>query len=570
MLKCSRLLALVAVLALLAAACGSSKETGGGAASGVRGGTLQIINGTDVDFLDTADAYSPVSWALERAYARQLYSYESTTDATRAATPVPDLAAAAPTISADGLTYTFKLRDGVRWAPPVSRDLVAGDFVYALKRMFDPKTPSSGQPYALLVKGADEFAKGKAKEISGMRAVDDHTLEITLAKPAGDFLSVLALGFFAPVPEEAAGKYRVGSDYSQHVVGLGPYTLDKYVPGKSIAFARNANWSAATDPLRKAWVDRIEVTLGLDEQPAQQRIERGDGDLSLNLEPPVSRLGAVSADPKLSKRFASHVNGCVEYIPLNVNAAAGPTSNLKVRQAINYALDKQALLRTRGGPLGGEIGGTILPPTEFGYHHYDLYPSPNQQGDVAKARQLLAEAGYPNGLKLSYVGSTTGRGPAFTTALQASLARAGISLKIKGFEGFSVYYDSLLFPSKRLEHQIGDAEWCPDYPGDGARSFFSLLFDGRAILPSGNNNMAEYNVPEVNDAIDAALAERDATKRAALWGALDERIMRDAPWAPWAYAKSTAFWSSRVRNWTYSPWTHNPDVTNLWLDTSAG
>jgi peptide/nickel transport system substrate-binding protein len=570
MVKGPRLIALIGAIALLAAACGSSEKTGGSAANGVRGGTLQIINGTDVDFLDTADAYSPVSWALERAYTRLLYSYESTTDARRAATPVPDLAVAPPSVSSDNLTYTFKLRQGVRWAPPVNRELVASDFVNALPRMFDPKTPSSGQPYALLIKGAEEFSKGKAKEISGIRAVDDHTLQITLARPAGDFLSILALGFFAPVPKEEASKYRVGSDYSQHVVALGPYMLDKYVPGKSISFQRNPNWSAATDPLRKAWVDRIEVTLGFDEQPAQQRIERGDGDLSLNLEPPVSRLGVLSTDPKLSKQFATHVNGCVEYIPLNVNPAAGPTSKLQVRQAINYALDKQALLRTRGGPLGGEIASTILPPTEFGFHKYDLYPSPNQQGDVAKAKSLLAEAGYPNGLTLNYVGSTTGRGPAFTTALQASLARAGITLKTKGFEGFSVYYDSLLFPSKRVEHQLGDAEWCPDYPGDGARSFFSLLFDGRAILPAGNNNMAEYNVPEVNGLIDKALAEPDAAKRASQWSALDERIMADAPWAPWAYAKSTAFWSSRVKNWTYTPWTHNPDITNLWIDTSGG
>jgi peptide/nickel transport system substrate-binding protein len=565
----ARVAATLLTLLLVLAACNSSgDDKQGGSRQGVRGGTLKIVNGTDVDYLDPATAYSPVSWTLERAYVRLLYSYQSTRDARAAATPVPDLAEGPPTISPDGRTYTFKLRQGVRWAPPVDRALVAGDFAYGLTRMFDKKTPSSGQSYALLVAGAKEFSEGKAKEISGMKAVDDRTLQITLVKPAGDFLSILAMGFFAPVPREGAAQYRVGSDYSKHVVGLGPYTLDRYVPEKSITFKRNPNWDQATDPLRKGWVDRIEVTLGLDETPAQQQIERGDADLSLNLNPPVARLPVLSRDPELSKRFALETNGCVEYIPLNVNPAAGPISNLKVRQAINYALDKDALLRTRGGPLGGQIGSTILPPTQFGYRAYDLYPSPGGKGDVAKAKQLLAEAGYPNGLTLSYVGSSTGRGPAFTTVLQASLARVGIKLSIKTFEGFSVYYDSLLFPAKRKEHQLGDAEWCPDYPGDGARSFFVLLFDSRSILPSGNNNMAEYANPQVDTAIDQALAEPDAAKRSALWADLDKRIMQDAPWAPWAYAKVPFFWSPRVRNWVYSPWHLNPDLTNLWLAQS--
>jgi peptide/nickel transport system substrate-binding protein len=252
-------------------------------------------------------------------------------------------------------------------------------------------------------------------------------------------------------------------------------------------------------------------------------------------------------------------------MPLNTNAAAGAIAKVKVRQAINYALDKQSLRRTRGGTLAGEIASTILPPTQFGFTRYNLYPSSSDRGNVEKAKQLLREAGYPNGLTLSYVGSSTGYGPAFTTALQASLARAGIKLKIKTFQGFSVYYESLLFPAKRLEHQIGDAEWCPDYPGDGARSFFLPLFHSKSIMKAANNNMAEYANPGVDAAIDKALGERNAARRAAQWAALDKRIMRDAPWAPWLYANQPFLWSPRVQNWTYSPWHHNADLSNIWL-----
>ena len=556
---------LALVLAVSVSAACQNSTSGGTSVTPVKGGTLHIMDGDDVDYLDTADAYSPVSWALERVYARTLYAYQSSTDTTKAGTPAPDLAAQPPKVTGNGTVYTFTLRQGVKWGPPVNRALKAQDFVYGLTRMFDSKTPSSGQPYALLIAGTDDFASGKATTISGIQAIDDNTVQITLKQAAGDFLSILSMGFFAPVPQEQASKYSVGSAYSQHVVALGPYTLDSYVPGKSITFVRNPSWDPATDPLRKAWVDRIEVTNGATADAATQAIQRGDADMTLNLDPPVADLTQLSTDPSLKGQFTTKPNGCVEYMPLNTNPAAGAISNVKVRQAINYALDKQSLRRTRGGPLAGSITSQILPSTQFGYQKYDLYPSTNDQGDVVKAKQLLTEAGYPNGLTLNYVGSSTGYGPGFTTAVQASLARVGITLNIKTFQGFSVYYDSLLFPAKRLEHQIGDAEWCPDYPGDGARSWFLPLFYTKSILPAANNNMAEYSNPEVDAMIDAALAEQDNAKRAADWTALDKRIMQDAPWAPWLEANEPFLWSKQLKNWVYSPWHHNTDITNVWI-----
>jgi peptide/nickel transport system substrate-binding protein len=556
-------LVLVLAMAVLAACQGTTTTNTSG--NPVKGGTLHITDGDDVDFLDTADSYSPVSWALERAYARTLYAYQSSTDTNKAGTPAPDLATGPPTVTNNGTTYTFKIKQGVKWAPPVNRAVTAQDFVYGLGRMFDSKTPSSGQPYALLIAGTDEFASGKASTISGIQAIDANTLQITLKQAAGDFLSILSMGFFAPVPQEEASKYPVGSAYSQHIVALGPYMLDSYQPGKSIVFVRNPNWDPKLDSLRKAWVDRIEVAEGATADAATQAIQRGDADLSLNLDPPVADLTRLSTDPTLKNQFAVKPNGCVEYMPLNTNSAGGAISNVLVRQAINYALDKQSLRRTRGGPLAGEITSQILPSTQFGYKKYDLYPSTNDQGDVAKAKALLTQAGYPNGVTLNYVGSSTGYGPGFTTAVQASLARAGITLNIKTFQGFSIYYESLLFPAKRLEHQIADAEWCPDYPGDGARSWFLPLFYTKSILPAANNNMAEYSNSQVDSMIDAALAEQDNAKRAADWEALDKRIMQDAPWAPWLEANEPFVWSKQLKNWVYSPWHHNADVTNVWI-----
>lgn len=552
---------LVALAVVLAATSSSEAALDAGEAS--KGGTLRIVNGDDVDYLDTAGAYSPTAWALQRLYSRTLYAYRSSKNEKIAGTPVPDLAAARPVISDQGRTYTFKLRSGVKWAPPVNRELVAQDFVYGLHRLFDKKTPSSGQPYALLIKGAEAFSKGKAKSISGIKALDARTLRIQLEQPAGDFLSILTMGFFAPVPKEVAGTVPVGSAYSKKVVAIGPYILQSYAPGKSMTFVRNPNWDPKTDPLRKAWVDRVEVKMGMTAEAATQAIVKGDADLSLNLDPPVALLTQLTRTAK--NRFTTKFNGCVEYMPLNVNPKAGAISNVKVRRAINYAIDKQSLRRTRGGTLAGDIGSTILPPTQFGYRKYNLYPSTNSRGNVEKAKRLLREAGYPDGLTLNYVGMSTGNGPGFTTALQASLKKVGITLKIKTYQGFSIYFESLLFPAKRMEHQIADAQWCPDYPGDGARSFFLPLFHSKSIMPAANNNMAEYAVPAVDRMIEKALAEPNAAKRATLWGALDRRIMFDAPWAPWLYTRQPFVWSERLGGWAYSPWHHNADVSNLWV-----
>jgi ABC-type transport system substrate-binding protein len=570
--RASRGALLLVGLALVATACGGSggggTTTGGSTTKGTRGGTLRILSNADVDFLDTADSYSTFGFGLERGYARTLYSYDITKTGDAAATPVPDLADGSAQATGNNTVFTFKLRQGVRYAPPVSRAVRPEDFVTAVERMFDKATPSGGQGYARLIKGAAAFGEGKAKTISGLAAKGD-TLTVTLDKPAPDFLSVVAMPFFAPVPKEYASKYKVGNEYSKHVVGSGPYTLKSYIPSKSMEFVRNTNWDPATDPLRKAWVDSITVREGLAPDAIQQTIERGDADLSWDSNPPNARLQRLASDPKLKQQFADPVTGCARYFSLGMTAGSGPTANLKVRQAINLAVDKVALQRARGGPFAGEIASTVLPPTLLGYARYDLYPTPNSQGDPARARQLLAEAGYPQGVTIGYAGADAGAGQRVNVALQASLARAGITLKIKQYPGFSLFTDSLGLPAKRAEHAIGQANWCPDYPGDGTRSWFVPLLDGRSIQPANNNNYGEYNNPRVNSMIDQALTEPDKTRRAQLWSQADRQVMQDAAWVPYIYDKTPYFWSARVRNWTWTAWSNQPDLTSMWLQPNT-
>jgi peptide/nickel transport system substrate-binding protein len=568
--KLRRLGLLLAVLAIITAGCAGEEEGGGGGDQAlgepVRGGTLRVVNEEDTDYWDTGSAYTVTSWTFARLHVRTLYSFDINAPEDKAHEPVPDLAAGPPTVSDDRLTYTFKLRPDVKYAPPVNRAVKAQDFIYAVERQYNKQFPSPN-PYNSIFKGADEFGEGKADSISGLKAIDDTTLEITLAQPASDFLSIMATNFYAPVPEEYASKYKPQTDYSKVYRGAGPYYLEKWTPGKSATFVRNPNWDAATDPLRKAYVDKVEVRIGVDQNAAQQQIESGDADVSVDNEPPTVDLQRLANDPTLSKRFTAPPDGCIDYLTLQTDN--GPTAKLEVRQAINYAVDKQAIVRAIGGSLAAEPATTVLTPPLLGFQKYDLYPSPDNRGDPAKAKELLTKAGYPNGVTINMVSQTSGNGPKILTSVQESLGRAGIKLKVKTLNYPAVYTDNLQLTAKASEHQIGQAAWCPDWPGNGARSFMGVLLDGRKITPQGNNNYGSYNSEKTNQLIDQALAATDTQAAGAAWSQADKQAMTDAAWVPLDYSKRGHFWSERLKNYKYSDWVINADYTNIWLDPNT-
>jgi peptide/nickel transport system substrate-binding protein len=565
------LAAVLLALALLAAACQGRRSGGDGgggqAARGVKGGTLRVLDLNDVEAFDPGIAYGAADLALLRGVVRELYAFDSRARGERAAVPVPDLADGPSRLSADGRTYTFRIRRGVRYAPPVNREVRAGDFVYAIERQLGRGRPSPS-PYAQLIQGAAAFAAGRAATISGLRAAGDHTLTITLRQPASDFLGILTLPSFSPVPREYASRFRPGQDYGRHLVGSGPYTLRRWVPGVAVTLERNRNWQPRTDPLRAAWVDGISVSAGASPAAIQQALERGDADLNLDGVPPRGGdLLRLSADPALSRRFAVETTGCV--VDLDLRADAGPTRDLRVREAVNHAVDKQVVLLALGGRFAGDPASTILSPTLAGYSGYDLYPSAESRGDPERAKALLARAGYPHGVTLNYVGQSNGQGPALFAALQSSLTRAGIHLNPTTYPGYQIYTRSLQVRAKKDEHQVGAARWCPDFPGNGSRSFVGVLLDGRKITATANNNYGDYDNPKVNAMIDQAYATQDAAARNRRWAEIDRQLMQDAAWAPLVYDREAFFWSSRVRHWTFTPWLSNPDVANLWLDPNS-
>ncbi len=537
-----RVWAVLLALALFAAACQTpvAKPRPEDGPKGVRHGTLRVLDQTDVEALDPGVAYGAADLALLRGLVRTLYSFDSNRQGEDALEPVPDLSKGPYQLSADRRTYTFHIRPGIHYAQPYDATVQAQDFVYAIRRQFQPHAKAhSPNPYASLIMGLAEYASGRARTISGMQALDDLTLRITLREPASDFPSILTLPFFSPVPEEYAAKYGLGRGYAEHLIASGPYALGSYVPGELIDLVRNQNWDPQSDPLRKAWVDEIHVQVktGATEAQIEEATEQGDADLNLDLTPPPNAdLQRLTSDPDLQKQSAVKTTGCVRYLTLQTDSR--PTSSLLVRKAVNLAVDKRALVLQIGGAFAGEPASTVLSPTLGGYQKYpDPYSSPDFRGDPVAARALLTQAGYPNGVTVNYVGPSTGKGSAALQALRTSLEQAGIRLDPKLYDGYKVYTESLQLQSKKDEHQIGLARWCPDVPGNGARSFIGVLLDGRKITAKANNNYGDYDNPQVNAMIDEAYATEDPVRRNSLWGEIDRKIMDDAAWVPLVYER---------------------------------
>ncbi len=579
--------AVILGLSLAAAACGGDggTSTPGSGAKGKRGGTLRLLGQGDVNNLDTASSYELIAWGfIMRAATRQLMSYKNTDDKATRDVPVPDLATKAPDVSADGKTYTFTLKKDVKYAPPVNRAIVGNDVVVGIKRLCDPNQPSGGLGYYTdTILGLAKFCKGfegvKKKDpaavrsyiennhVEGLKAPADDKVVFTLVKPAGDFLNILALPFASPVPAEHALKYVADSkDFRQNFVGSGPYTMDSYEPAKHIFLKRNDNQKDG-DELRRAWVDRIEIiTNASDDQNTQSAIEKGEADMYFGGTPTVVAIDKFSRTK--DKRLHITPEGCVFYTAFNLRRPQSPggkaLQDVRVRQAINVAWDKQAHLQVYGGPNAGTVTGQIFTTPVLGYEKLDPYAANDGRGDPAKAKQMLTEAGYPNGITLDYLYRPARKGEALATKVQAFLKKAGITLNLKKVLDQDFYGKHLVNPDAN-DWDMTSVGWCPDWLGNAGRTFFTPLLDGRKY-GLGATNYGDYNNPTVNKLADAAFALSDNTKIAAAWHEIDQKVMDDAPWVPVYESNSVQFVSSRVQNFVHFPFASNADVTNIWLN----
>ncbi|MDQ6616991.1 MAG: ABC transporter substrate-binding protein [Actinomycetota bacterium] len=585
-------------VAMIAAACSKSgtSNTGTGtttptAPAGVKGGTLHLVGQGDVDSMDTVNGYYDVTYTLDRAFTRQLYTYPISPTFAGQADPVPDLATAPPTISNGGTVYTIHIRPGAMWNTTPPRQVTAADEVLGIKRLCNPSNPTGAPGYfTATIVGMMAYCDGFGKvttdvaaiktyingnDVSGVKALDDMTVQFTLTQPATDFINILSLPFTSPAPIEYLNYLPGSPDQASHTISDGPYTISSYVATKSIHLVRNPAWQASTDSVRKAYVDEIDIVQGVaSASAAVQQIQAGTADMEWDQNVPTSMLAGMvaSKDPNLiigpdGENFVS-IN---PYISINLQSPnnGGALSKLPVRQALEYAFDKVADSQVYGGAAVSKPLNQIIPSGSVGYiAGYNPYPTPGDKGDPAKAKQLLQQAGYAPGqitLKLAYRTNTVH--PDIATTDQAALQAAGFNVQLIPVTPANTIYTKYWQnpdAGKSGAWDIGEPGWIPDWFGNNGRSVISPLFDGRTY-GKNSTDYGDYNSPTVNASIDKALSATSTADATTAWQDAARQVMQDAVVVPIGAQKTTIYHGTKVKNCLFWVFSQNCDITNLYL-----
>jgi ABC-type transport system substrate-binding protein len=587
--KFAPLTALAATALCFAPLVGTGSTTGPAAdesaAAARYGGTLTVLGQSDIFNLDTVSAYYTVSSFLERMFTRQLFGYPDASTFPAELKVTPDIATEIPTtanggITDGGKTYTIHIRNGVMWDTNPPRQVTAGDFVREFKMLCNPASPV-GAPgyYETTIVGMASYCSRFAKVKDTVAAIDSYeertplpgvsapnpmTVVFHLLEPSSDFLNILTLGFASARPVEYMKYLPDSAEFRQHTISDGPYQITSYSPGKGFTLARNPAWKQSTDPLRHAYVDKVVITEGLTAESVQEQLQAGTGDMEWDVTPPTQDLPSLYSSPDLVIGPPGPY-----YVSLNVymplNQYAGPFTNKLVREAAEYAVDKNAIVQVEGGPRIATAANQFILPGNVGYiPDYNPYPDDNGNGDPAKAKALLKQAGYPNGVTIKLLYSTTQPMPRVAVSMQSSLSAAGFRVKLVPVTQAAFYGSYLENPStaKRDVWDTAPPGWIPDWFGDNGRSTLEPLFTDPG---PGSNDFDGYNSPATNSLISKALAAPTLSQSAAFWSQAERQILSDAAAVPVEYQKWPVYHSSAVHGCTFWWWGLNCDPTNVWL-----
>jgi peptide/nickel transport system substrate-binding protein/oligopeptide transport system substrate-binding protein len=470
----------------------------------VGGGTLRVATNQIIDDVDPSTAWSHVEWCVS---GRLLF--EGLMEFDRTGKLVPRLAEDWPEVSEDGRTYTFKIREGVKWHN--GRDVVADDFKYGLERASDPDTGSWGQSYMSQVVGYQDFVDKNADEIEGIKAIDDSTLEITLEEPQALFLTLLMSTSNFPVPREeveAAGD----AWGKQMAIGNGPYMIEEWIPDQKLVLVRNPDYWDGDRP----YLDAQEITMQVEPSVALLQLEKGEIDMiTSNLDPEMIRT--VKADAKWDDFI--HQRPSMTSMWMFMNMDMPPFDDLKVRQAVNHALDRESLIKIAGGgtPLYG-----VYPPDMPAYDpEYIPYPY-----DPEKAKALLEEAGYPDGFETVLTYNTEYETwKTVATVVQQQLAEVGIEVELVPLS-HTAFIAEVNTPEKVA---LGFQQWAAVFPDPNDMIGPQFTCDARGV--TGANN-SYYCNEELESMFAEAESTTDLEKRTELYKQMNEMIMAEAPHVP--------------------------------------
>jgi ABC-type transport system substrate-binding protein len=500
-----------------------------GNASPRDGGGLRYATNLNVRTLDPAIAYDEITNPVVHAIFDTLVDYEPAVGSTGLGL-VPRLAERW-TVSPDGLVYTFTLRPGVTYSD--GTPLVAGDFVYSLERVRAMAESPFGQFLA---------------EVASITATSQLELEIRLQHPNAAFIYVLTMPFATPLSR--AHVERQGPELRNHPLGTGPFMLAAWDEGWELKLQRNPRyWNPA-----RVHLDRIVLRENVPRDTQFMMFERGELDTAERLTPPD--LLWVTAQPAWQPYV--HRSTTMNAFGSRMNVRMKPFDDKRVRQALNYALDKSHSIKLLGNTATPAHG--MLIPGMLGYDA-TLAPYPH---DLAKARALLAEAGYPNGFDIDYVVMADEEAERLAASLQSDLAAAGVRVRIVPLS-YATYATAIASSHGPSFSKIG---WVADFPDP--TTFLDGKFHSRSISDENSSNDSFYANPELDAVLDAARTEPDVARRDALYRRAERILYDDAPWI-WDYHQMmTEVVQPYVAGYAPHPvWMR--DYTSTWLDiTDAG
>ncbi|MCW2928010.1 MAG: hypothetical protein JWM86_1978 [Thermoleophilia bacterium] len=494
--------------------------------------TLRIVSLAGPDSIDPGVSYQSLSWQMQVNVYNGLLTYRKKTGP-EGAELVPDLAEAMPVISNGGTTLTFTVRKGVKFGPPANREVLPSDIKYTFDR--NAKIPSQGAFFYSVVEGFDTVLESKKGTVSGIVADDAaRTITFNLTRPDATFLYVLALPFSYAVPKGLPAEDLSRKRFSS---ATGPYRFASYDPSSGVVMERNPafkEWNPDATPAGKP--DKIEVKLKVSDENAITLITQGKADASLSAIP-RSKLPFLLSSKEWKPYMHEHELSRTSYIWMNTEVP--PFDNVKVRQAVNWAINRRAMVKLGGG--SGTPSSTILPPTTPGYTGYEPYP----KQDLKKAKQLIKESGVTPG-EITIWCMTTPPNPDSAQYLQEQLRLLGFKARTRCID-FAAYYQ--VVGAARNKTQIGFASWGADFP-EGS-NFIDVNLNGAHIDPNHSNNLAFYHGKDKEIAATNAILDLDA--RAKAWGELDRQIVEDGAWAPLAHGVQRNLMGKRVGDYVFHP-----------------
>ena len=559
-----------------AARTGTSHLVAQSTKSSKYGGILYMLGSGDVDYMDPNVTYYTVGYEAMRMFSRSILNYPAAPG--KATTVVPDLATSMPKVSDHGLVYTVTIRKGAMWNTTPPRQVTGADAVRGIERTCNPQEPFGGvTDFEYLIAGMQSFCSAFLKvkptvadikaflsthSISGVTA-KGLSVSYRLVHPVSYFDDLLAMEAFNPAPVEDLNYLPASAAFAQHTISDGPYEIQSYNPTRSIVFVRNPAWRASSDPISKAYVDEIKISETVSATSVQQQLQTNSptADLAWGDTPvPPAQLPALLAGHS-SQLVLGSTYGLDPYVLFN---QVSPNehkamANVKIRQAISYAIDRAALIKDAGGPQASPPLTQMLAPTAIGYSNFDDYPY-----DQAKAKATLEPLHLK--LKFLYQADNPTQVKMFQT-IQFELSQVGVTLQGVGVPQADIYAKYYEVPS--VAHSgtwdLGFAQWFPDWYGtNDSDSYLQPTFDGDAFPPAGSDFGFE-NDPKVNSAISRAIVAPTSAQAAKLWSEADHQILADAAAYPIDDPSFATYVPTQVHNAVFVPQIQAIDPTNVWL-----